>query len=147
MGFRKKKRRNVAVVLTLSAVAALTLVILAQNRRLQEGSQLLLAPSKRHEGSVKGKGETPPKYLYPEWIQMSSQILNFIGDFPIQLKAKPIITHIQRCPIRWALGCVNPASRSSLAAGATEGPPYCPPLSGSDILQSRRSKSGIRVRS
>ena len=68
MGFRKKKKRNVAVVLTLSAVAALTLVILAQNRRLQEGTHdLLLATSKRHEGSVKGKTRSISKdqrYMY-----------------------------------------------------------------------------------
>ena len=52
MGFRKKKR-NVAVVLTLSAVAAVTVVILAQNGNLQ-GVSHDLASSARQENAVKG---------------------------------------------------------------------------------------------
>ena len=56
MVFRKKKR-NVACVLTLSAVSAVTCIILVQNRSLQEeGESLdLLASSPRQEHDVKGK--------------------------------------------------------------------------------------------
>ena len=56
MVFRKKKR-NVVVVLTLSAVSAVTFIILVQNRSLQEeGESLdLLASSPRQEHDLKGK--------------------------------------------------------------------------------------------
>ena len=57
MGFRKRKRRSVAVALTLSAFAAVTVLILAQRWNIpQEGDDgLLVLPSSSHlEHSVKG---------------------------------------------------------------------------------------------
>ena len=57
MGFRKRKRRSVAVALTLSAFAAVTVFILAQRWNIpQEGDDgLLVLPAPSHlEHSVKG---------------------------------------------------------------------------------------------
>ena len=57
MGFRKRKRRSVAVALTLSAFAAVTVLILAQRWNIrQEGDDgLLVVPASTHlDHSVKG---------------------------------------------------------------------------------------------